>query len=246
MREGEIYITVDIDWAPDDILEHTIQLLERRGVAATFFVTHATPLLERIRSNPQFELGIHPNFAALLNGKSRRGEQSISSILRELLEVVPEARSVRSHALIQGSRFCEAFAQSGLRYDCNPFIPVTGKIVIRPWRFRNGMIVVPFMWSDYMHCAYGWDWNIDGYLHAEGLKVFAFHPIHVAINTVDLSLYHDNKDSLKTLQDTLKIRVSDDRQGAGTFLCNLLDKADEDGFDTHMISNITEEAVATL
>ena len=63
---GRVFLTLDLDWACDGVLEDTIDLVEGEDVSATWFVTHDTPLLERIRSNPRFELGIHPNFNGLL------------------------------------------------------------------------------------------------------------------------------------------------------------------------------------
>ena len=57
--EGKIFLTFDIDWACDEVIEDSIVLVESVGAAATWFVTHETPLLERLRNNPAFELGIH-------------------------------------------------------------------------------------------------------------------------------------------------------------------------------------------
>lgn len=68
-----IYLTFDIDWAHDTILEYTVDLLEKHEVAATFFVTHDTPVLNRLRDNPLFELGIHPNFNPLFSPEGAGG-----------------------------------------------------------------------------------------------------------------------------------------------------------------------------
>lgn len=63
---GTLYLTFDIDWACDGVLADTIDLVEEADVCATWFVTHDTPLLKRLRENPKFELGIHPNFNNIL------------------------------------------------------------------------------------------------------------------------------------------------------------------------------------
>jgi len=60
--QGKIFLSFDIDWAIDEAVESLADMLEARGVAATFFVTHDSPVLARLASNPLFELGIHPNF----------------------------------------------------------------------------------------------------------------------------------------------------------------------------------------
>lgn len=45
-----------------------INLLKQADASANWFVTHDTPLQERLRSYPKFELEIHPNFNFLLQG----------------------------------------------------------------------------------------------------------------------------------------------------------------------------------
>jgi hypothetical protein len=75
--QDKLFLTLDIDWAHDEILAKTIDLLDRSGVQATWFVTHDTPLLERLCANPNYELGIHPNFNWLLAGDSRNGATAV-------------------------------------------------------------------------------------------------------------------------------------------------------------------------
>ena len=41
------FLTLDIDWANDTVLNDTIDLVESFDVAATWFVTHQTPVLDR-------------------------------------------------------------------------------------------------------------------------------------------------------------------------------------------------------
>ena len=66
---GKIFLTFDLDWCHDEVLRYLLDSLEQRNLSATFFVTHQTDLLERMRNNSQFELGIHPNFNYLLTLK---------------------------------------------------------------------------------------------------------------------------------------------------------------------------------
>jgi len=60
--EKEIFLTFDNDWAHNDIIKDTVNLVEEFNVCATFFVTDNIPQLERIKANSNFTLGIHPNF----------------------------------------------------------------------------------------------------------------------------------------------------------------------------------------
>ena len=129
--ENKNFITFDIDWAHNDVMSDTIDLMERFDIAATWFVTHDTPLLKRLRANPKFELGIHPNFNFLLAGDPRNGATA-EEVVDRLLEIVPEAKVVRSHSTTQSSRLLEIFEKKGLTHDCNHFIPEQAVIKLKP------------------------------------------------------------------------------------------------------------------
>lgn len=189
---GRIFVTVDVDWASDAVLAHTAELLARIGVAATFFVTHDTPVLRDIRSHPRFELGIHPNFNDLLTGSEAHAGDARSKIAA-LLDVVPEARCVRSHSMTQSSRLLETFSAFGLTHDCNHFVPSFTGIVLVPYRHWNGMVRVPYFWEHDVALLYRdgmqREMNIRAAARAAGLRVFDFHPIHVALNTPTMEYY---------------------------------------------------------
>src|ERR1044072_8120400 len=86
--ENTLFLTFDLDWASDEVLARTIDHVEAADVDATWFVTHETPLLERLRANPKFELGIHPNFnPLLLQGDTTRGKDA-QEVLANILKIV--------------------------------------------------------------------------------------------------------------------------------------------------------------
>jgi hypothetical protein len=118
----KIFLTFDIDWCSDKVLSFLLDILEKYNVRATIFVTHDTYLLDRIRENNNIELGIHPNFNFLLNGDFRLGK-NVEEIIEYCLKLVPDAISVRSHSMTQSSTILSNFAQYGLKYDCNHYIP---------------------------------------------------------------------------------------------------------------------------
>ena len=185
------WLTFDIDWACDEVIEDTVDLVEDAGVAATWFVTHDTPLLDRLRDNPRFELGIHPNFNPLLTGTS--GKDDIGTILRGIREIVPEATAVRSHSMVQSSRLLQEFQDHGLTHDCNTYIPSHSGISMRAWRIWNGLVRVPHVWEDDAHCLDPAREGVRAVLDRPGLRVFDFHPIHVFLNTEDLSRYETTR-----------------------------------------------------
>lgn len=90
-------LTLDIDWAPDCTIEWIARTLVARQVRATWFVTHLSPAVERLRDHPDlFQLGIHPNFLA----GSSHGDTT-DAVLGHCMGLVPEALTMRSHALVQ-------------------------------------------------------------------------------------------------------------------------------------------------
>lgn len=187
----KIFLTFDIDWAHDDVLADCIDLVERADVCATWFVTHDTPLLARLRSNPKFELGIHPNFNFLFNLQNSAGD-SAEDVLERILALVPEATAVRSHHMTQSSALLNLFRSKGLTHDCNHFIPTTAGMVLKPWLLWNDMVRVPYSWEDDIMCIYGQTQalpQIHELVQCSGMMVFDFHPIHVYLNTEDLQRY---------------------------------------------------------
>ncbi|MCP5050917.1 MAG: hypothetical protein GY940_27375 [bacterium] len=200
-----VFLTFDIDWASDEELSLTLDILEEHSVKATIFVTHGTPLLERMSENPNLELGIHPNFNPLLygagetgngtgNGNGQPAPANIREVLEYYLEIVPDAVSVRSHSMTQNSGILEMFCRYGLKTDCNHFIPYHAGIPLAPWEYWfDGLIRVPYFWEDDVHCLYNYEWNVEPIANAPGLKVFDFHPVHVFLNTSDLDEYEKYK-----------------------------------------------------
>ncbi|WP_341659376.1 hypothetical protein [Vibrio sp.] len=74
-----MFISFDIDWCHDDVLQDSIALIKSYGAPSTWFVTHDTPMLDAIRDIQNSELGIHPNFNKLLAGskKQARTQQTV-------------------------------------------------------------------------------------------------------------------------------------------------------------------------
>lgn len=104
-------------------------IIEKNNIKATFFVTHETKLLDRMRANPNIELGIHPNFNPLLSGDFRYGK-NIDEVVGYYKNIVPKTVSVRSHSLTQSGVIFPIFEKNNLTYECNTFIPLRGAIAI--------------------------------------------------------------------------------------------------------------------
>jgi hypothetical protein len=177
-----VCLSVDVDWVPDPVLAHVVDMIAGAGVSATLFATHATPVLATV-SPPAFEIGLHPNF-------DRGGD--FDSPLEELKAAYPEARGGRSHGLAVSSRILKRYIAHGLRYESNVFLP--GHEGLRPVTRFEELVTIPFYWSDDKHLERGEPFELQAMrLDVPGLKVLNFHPIHVYMNTTSLPHYESFK-----------------------------------------------------
>jgi hypothetical protein len=168
-----VVLTLDVDWAPDSLIDDVAARLVAAGVPATWFVTHASPALERLRERPdQFELGIHPNFRP----GSSHGETP-EAVLDHVMALVPEAVSSRSHGVVQSGRLLHLLVQrTAVRIDSTTFLPDLPDAPLVTQRTPHGdLLRVPFTWSDDYEPLSPWD----RYLAEPGLKVVLFHPTRV-------------------------------------------------------------------
>lgn len=238
----KIFLTFDFDWVVDGVLEYLLNLLEEENVKATFFVTHQTELLERIRANKNFELGIHPNFNFLLKGNFQKNHLEI---IDEILDIVPEAVSVRSHSLFQSSTILNDFKKRNIKIDANLYIPFNSGMNIGPFLNWDHLIRIPHFWEDDIHFTdianqvYS-DWAVDRFLEFNSLKVFDFHPIHVFLNTDSKERYELAKKDYKNISH-LKKNVNQERSGVFTFLRSLIKKAKRGHFEFCCLKDVLSE-----
>jgi hypothetical protein len=193
--DESVYLTFDFDWASDFILVDLLDLLERYDLSATFFVTHDTPVLERIRANPKYELGIHPNFNDILDAGIDEIKENSKSRIQDIKRIVPEALSMRSHSTTNSSRLMDIASKEGIIYDCNYFIPYQSGIVLEPWLLWNEIIRCPYFYEDDASMIYNLqELSLSFLLKKKGLKIFNFHPIHVYINSSSMNDYESTRD----------------------------------------------------
>ncbi len=202
--------TSDIDWAPEEVIEDTINLFNDYNVKCTFFCTHKSSVIESIKSDSNFELGIHPNFLPILNDK----KGSINEILEDVLNIIPDAKGVRTHSMVQSTPLLQTFKDFGLKYESNTFLPYWSDI--KPSVLWNGLIKLPHNFEDDLHFLYKKSFeNCDLILENQKLNIFCIHPIHVFLNTECEQTYinakkhyHNSKDLLKK-RNTKKIGTRD-------------------------------------
>ena len=199
-------ITLDVDWASDEVIGHCARILIERGVKATWLITHDSPGVRELLTRPDlFELGIHPNF---LPG-STQGD-SPEAVIEHLLAIVPGARTARTHLLVQSTgllrTMCERY---GIENDLSLLLPDTPGIVPHELWLPARLLRFPTFWEDdeeMLRPRPSFSLS-DARYNVPGLKIFGFHPVHVALNSSSVEPYQ----RLKSEHDISKVSLADVR-----------------------------------
>jgi hypothetical protein len=187
--KNKIFLTFDIDWAHDEIIEDCYNIIASYSVSTTWFVTHNSKFLNVLKNDKNVELGVHPNFNNLLFNNDNK---SSSIVLNELLEIVQDPTSVRSHSLTQNERLIDLFRDCGLTHVSNFFLPHCSNIKGIPFYLWEKMIMIPHFWQDNVSIKMksGFPLNEN---KLQSFQVYNFHPIHVYLNTTDLNIYEKTR-----------------------------------------------------
>jgi hypothetical protein len=210
-------LTLDLDWAPDAAIDEVAELLADRGLPATWFVTHASAAVDRLRGHDGFELGIHPNF---LPGSTQG--TTPAEVLDHCLMLVPEATSMRSHALVQSTPLlAEVLERTPVEIDASLFLPGARNLEPVHYRWRGRTLIrIPYVWEDDVAIENGGP-DPRTLLDAPGLKVFDFHPVHVFLNSSSMETYRSISAGLPDVDLAPHV---EDGEGVGSVFRALLDQ----------------------
>jgi hypothetical protein len=214
----DLLITLDIDWAPDHVIDAVAARLLDAGVCATWFVTHHSDAVDRLRDRPrQFDLGVHPN---LLAGSTHGA--SPSEVLAHCMSLVPQALSMRTHGLVQSTQLLDSvLAQTPLRIDASLLMPRAGWLRPVEHRHRDKRLLrIPCYWEDDVEMRETVpEWDRKRIVAPEpGLKVLAFHPVHIFLNSPSMDAYAHlkTKGALHNLTEIDTTPFIHEGRGAGT------------------------------
>ena len=150
-------------------------------------MTHDSPAIKRLKKNTLFEIGIHPNFS----NYSTQGK-NVEDILKKMKSIVPNAKSIRTHGLLQSSEILLKFKKYGIKNDVS--ILLHEESFLKPHFSKYfDLIRLPYYWEDDIEMVNG-DWqNVRKHFSVSGLKIFDFHPIHIFLNSKTMEKYEKVK-----------------------------------------------------
>lgn len=207
---NRFFLTFDIDWAHDAIIQDCYDLISKYQVNSTWFCTHKCAF--NTLNDQRLELGIHPNFNGLFDHSSKL---NANDIIENCLSFVPEAKVVRSHSLVQSERLVDRFAAFGLTHVSNFYLPFEA----HPFELWSDITIVPHIFQD--NVSIKLSQSFDNLIQTPGFKVFNFHPIHVFLNTECLPRYENTREIHHIPGELVKHRFSG--YGTRTKLIQLLE-----------------------
>lgn len=227
-------ITVDVDWAPDPIVDAVVAIFEEASVPVTLFCTDPDTDFSRQSSSlfgryhPRNELALHPNFAS---------PSSPEAVFDGLLSHYPNAKGFRSHNGYGSWPISQSALRHGLRYqvECTVF-PVD----IPPFKLveNTEYYVLATRFADArMLSAKEFQWSLTelGLAGAESnpdeLFILAFHPNIVFYDIVTSEEYEDRKPTYHQVRERDSFRHKMPR-GPVKLIRELLETVDRGLFTT--------------
>jgi hypothetical protein len=228
-RLTDVFLTCDVDWAPEYAVETVLKAVEAHGHKLTLFATHRSELL--LRAPDWIEVGLHPDFTRQ-DGKSRFEEK-----LPALKECYPAAVGMRSHRDFFGNNIGDMAKTCGLRYDASAFL--WNQPFCQAHIDYNGMTRFSYMWEDGIHLDLGLELNFDKVnLHLPGLKILNVHPILIFLNSTSdnhrRSVTCRYKDLTSAPYAEVAAEVNRER-GIGNLWRDLLRYLSDNGIRTHLL-----------
>ncbi|HWA23854.1 MAG TPA: hypothetical protein VG735_15775 [Caulobacterales bacterium] len=212
-------LTLDIDWAIDEVIRDALALVNTHNVAATWFLTHETPVNAEIAS--RYEVGLHPNFNPLFEG----GGDAAADVLAKMRKLSPQARVVRSHSLTRSSRLAALFFSHGFTHESNVLVPPIAAGELQVWRDFSGLIEVPIRWEDDVRLQDDAMGEPADWLGKLNLLVADFHPIHVFLNTATIDDYERARPVFRDFAALTPLRRPAGTGGTRDRLIALLERA---------------------
>jgi len=169
-------LTIDVEWAPEFVIEWMAERVKDAKISATWFATHDSKALKKLACDSSQEIGLHPNFFP----GSTQG-LGMEDVMVRLTRLYPNARGVRSHAFLDSTRHHLHYSKLGLKYISNTIVwTESSKPFFLPW---SSMWQIPISWEDDVACNFAKDISLDFLRKGkDAIWVLNFHPLYCYLN----------------------------------------------------------------
>jgi hypothetical protein len=233
---------MDIDWAPDEVVESCVSEITRRDLKVTLFCTDFRSDISGMSSSLRnkfnedlVEIALHPKFETNI---------SVYATLFNLKNVYPLAKGVRSHNLHSAVEILSAMKKLKLKYDSSIQLSFQA---IQPYLFLDyamDIIECPIYFMDTLYLMRKQRaFNPEAILPASapaGIPLtFDFHPILIYMNASSNRFYALNKQFYHNPIKLKKNRYSG--KGIGTLFLSFLDYLIKNQIETALMSEIAKK-----
>ena len=235
ITENTICVSVDVEWAHEEVLADVLRLLDEHRVRATFFCTHA-PI-----DVGEHERGLHPNFRR--DGDTARGlrecltdREVYRGVVRATRDFCPDAVGVRAHSLHFDTQLAEVYSDEGLQYDSSYCLPLVEHL--RPFWKERDLLEIPIYYMDHLDLiSASTKFAVSGLqLDRPGFKVLDFHPNLVFTNAPSCAHYEHTKSFYRDPERLQAARHAG--RGVRTLLMDLLAWIERTGVPTMTLGEV--------
>ncbi len=198
-------LSFDTDWVPQFVLDYVFDILNVYNMPATFFCTSSYVF----PSSDIFEKALHPNYLP----HSTHGTTN-DSCLTYVKNLYPHAIGHRSHCYYWHSGLEPLLINHGISYDSSCIMPFQSHLKVHSF---YDIIRIPVWCGDnlLMRMFPKSKKFKPPHMDTPGLKVLNFHPIHIYLNSNDLSTVRALQSSFSLPHVSKKHLETYRRAGAG-------------------------------
>lgn len=228
-------LTMDVDWASDEVLEDVLSWYIKNNLPITAFTTHYSAVAKKYENHPLVEIAIHPNFSKAPDPNEK---------VKQLQGFYPDSVGSRSHRNIIGRDFTDALSAHAYKYDSSKLIWGADNVEVYP--LYNGMVEIPYVWEDGVHLELNETKNVNDLdFDSPGIKILNVHPVLFFLNHSSFPQLKAFTGKYKDLtsapfDDYLKHKV--EGSGIGEFSKALFLKLQKEGAEFYLLRELALKA----
>lgn len=239
-----ICITFDMDWASEETLKDTMNIISEYGFPTTFFVTHYSKIIFDKINRKIIHGGIYPNFL-----KNSSHGKNMMDIIEHCTKLLPDANCFRCHKYFDSDDVTQELYQRGFKYDSNL---CTNLDRVEPFVHKSGLVRFPVFFEDGTFLLHNNTLSFKDFerrvFKEPGLYIFNFHPMQLVINSPDFKYMKKikesvSKDTWKNLTHKELEHIAFKGKGIRSFTLELFNYIKREGLKTLTLEDIYKSII---